>query len=59
MTKSRNAMGLMALATIVLSILKSNGIIEWEWIWVLAPVWIFFLLVNIKIVMLFLKEIKR
>ena len=59
MTKSRNAMGLMALATIVLSILKSKGIIEWEWIWVLAPVWIFFLLVNIKIVMLFIKEIKR
>lgn len=59
MTKSRNAMGLMALATIVLSLLKSKGIIDWEWIWVLAPVWIFFLLVNVKIVMLFIKEMKK
>ena len=59
MTKSRNFLGLMALATIVLGLLKSKGIIDWEWIWVLSPVWIFFLIINVKLVMIFIKEMKK
>ncbi|MBQ7895089.1 MAG: hypothetical protein IJ364_00855 [Oscillospiraceae bacterium] len=59
MTKSRNFLGLMALATIVLGLLKSKGIIAWDWIWVLSPVWIFFLIVNVKLVLLFIKEMKK
>ena len=59
MTKSRNFLGLMALATIVLGLLKSKGIIEWEWIWVLSPVWIFFLIINVKLVMIFIEEMRK
>lgn len=59
MTRSRNFLGLMALAAIVLGLLKSKGIIDWEWIWVLSPVLIFFLLVNVKLIIIFIKEMKK
>jgi sterol desaturase/sphingolipid hydroxylase (fatty acid hydroxylase superfamily) len=29
----------MVLSTIVLIVLKSLGIISWNWIWVFAPIW--------------------
>lgn len=35
-----NGFGLDIVLTIVFVILKLVGVIDWKWIWVLAPLWI-------------------
>lgn len=32
--------GLTSLLTIVFIVLKLTGVIDWSWVWVLAPLWI-------------------
>lgn len=33
-------MGIGPLLTIIFMILKLTGYIEWDWIWILSPIWI-------------------
>lgn len=35
-----NGFGLDVILTIIFVILKLVGVIDWKWIWVLAPLWI-------------------
>lgn len=39
-SSSSGGIGFFGLLTIVFIVLKLLGIIDWEWIWVLAPIWI-------------------
>lgn len=39
-TTSRGGMGLGTVLTIIFIILKLTGVINWAWVWVLAPAWI-------------------
>jgi hypothetical protein len=36
--------GFAGLLTIVFIVLKLTGVIAWSWLWVLAPIWIGFIL---------------
>lgn len=35
-----NGVGFAGLLTIVFIVLKLCGVIDWSWVWVLAPIWI-------------------
>lgn len=39
-TVNKNGIGFCGLLTIAFIILKLCGVIDWSWIWVLAPLWI-------------------
>lgn len=39
-TTVNNGVGFTGLLTIVFIVLKLVGIIQWSWVWVLAPIWI-------------------
>lgn len=41
---SISSLGLASVLTIVFIVLKLVGVIDWKWIWVLAPLWIDFIL---------------
>lgn len=38
-SSSSGGIGFFGLLTVVLIVLKLLGVIEWAWIWVLAPCW--------------------
>lgn len=42
---SQSGGGFSGLLTIVFIVLKLTGVIEWSWLWVLAPLWVGLLLV--------------
>ena len=52
-SSASSGIGFIGLLTIVFITLKLTGVIAWPWIWVLAPLWIGFLL-SFGIVLLFL-----
>ena len=37
---SSGGLGLASVLTVVFVVLKLVGVIDWKWIWVLAPLWI-------------------
>lgn len=45
--------GFCGLLTIAFIVLKLVGIINWSWVWVLAPIWIPILIVLIVLFVLF------
>lgn len=47
---SRGGLGLASVLTIVFVVLKLVGVIDWKWIWVLAPLWIDVLLTILVLV---------
>ena len=47
---SRGGLGLASVLTIVFVVLKLVGVINWSWIWVLAPLWIDLILVVLVVV---------
>ena len=46
--------GLVELLTILFVALKLTGQIDWSWLWVLSPIWIFFSPILIWVVILIL-----
>ena len=42
--------GFCGLLTIVFIVLKLTGVINWSWVWVLAPIWIDLILVVILLI---------
>lgn len=53
-TVRNGGIGFFGLLTLVFIVLKLTGVISWSWVWVLAPLWISFLIsITIVIVMLF------
>lgn len=49
-----STIGLGPLLTIVFIVLKLTKVIDWSWVWVLAPAWISLLLVVIIVVVVIL-----
>lgn len=39
-TYNKNGVGFCGLLTIAFIVLKLCGVINWSWVWVLAPLWI-------------------
>lgn len=39
-TTNKNGVGFFGLLTIAFIVLKLCGVINWSWIWILAPLWI-------------------
>lgn len=35
-----SGLGLFSVLTIVFIVLKLTGLIDWDWLWVLSPLWI-------------------
>lgn len=55
-----DGIGFLGALTLIFIILKLCGIINWSWIWVLAPSWIpIFLAIAIIIVAIFIGIIKK
>lgn len=50
--KSRSGIGFCGLLSIAFIILKLTHVIEWSWLWVLAPLWISFTLAVVLAVIL-------
>ena len=51
-TKPRSGIGFCGLLSIAFIILKLTHVIEWSWLWVLAPLWISFTLAVVLAVIL-------
>lgn len=47
------------LLTVAFIVLKLCGIINWSWVWVLAPIWISAIIVVIILIVLFVTEKKN
>ena len=47
---SSGGLGLASVLTIIFVVLKLVGVIDWKWIWVLAPLWIDIILTVLIIV---------
>ncbi len=47
-------MGFLSVLTLILVVLKLTGLIDWPWIWVLSPVWIFglFLIIVFAVILI-------
>ena len=60
-TVNKNGVGFGGLLTIAFIVLKLCGVIDWAWVWVLAPLWISFALslLIILIVLLVAFIVKR
>lgn len=50
---SYGGIGFFGLLTIVFIVLKLCGVINWSWLWVLAPLWMSWLAVLIILVVVF------
>ena len=37
----QGGLGIVSVLTIIFIVLKLLGVIQWSWIWVLSPIWIF------------------
>ena len=52
-SKSNGGIGFCGLLTIVFIVLKLVGVIEWSWLWVLAPLWGSFAIFAVATIVLF------
>ncbi len=51
-TSSSGGVGFVGLLTILFIGLKLTGVIDWDWLWVLSPIWISFLIAVIVIILM-------
>lgn len=60
MNKSSNSggvsIGFTGLLTIVFIVLKLIGVIDWNWLWVLAPIWIDLAVIVVCVIIILLAE---
>lgn len=53
-SSNRGGIGFLGALTITFIVLKLTGVIDWSWLWVLAPTWIPFALAMLILASLFL-----
>lgn len=60
-TTTRGGMGLCGVLTTIFVVLKLIGVIDWPWVWVLAPFWISLILgvIGIIIAIIFIISVFR
>ena len=57
---SSNGIGVLGLLGVAFVVLKLTGVIDWPWIWVIAPFWgLFAIVLIVLIVLLFVVTIDR
>ena len=56
---SSKGVGFFGLLTIVFIVLKLTKVIDWSWVWVLAPLWISIILLLIFSVIVAVIEVKK
>ena len=56
---SSGGVSFAGLLTVAFIVLKLCGIINWSWVWVLAPIWISAIIVVIILIVLFIVEKKN
>lgn len=63
MSKNENnnggGIGLLGLLQVAFIVLKLCGVINWSWVWVLAPLWIPIVLALVIVVVLLIVEASR
>lgn len=52
-SSSSGGIGFVGLLTIVFIVLKLTGVIDWSWVWVLAPLWIGFVVGLVILLLVF------
>ena len=58
-TNNYNGIGFLGLLTIVFIALKLTHVINWSWVWVLAPLWGEIVLVIIILILYILVNLRR
>lgn len=53
MNNKNNSLGFASILTLIFIVLKLCKIINWSWIWVLSPIWIFVLLLILLFYIIF------
>lgn len=49
-SKSSSGIGFGGVLTIVFIVLKLTGVISWKWVWVLAPLWISWIVYAVAVI---------
>ena len=57
-TPSTGGIGFTGLLTVAFVVLKLCGVIDWEWVWVLCPLWINFIIVMAMMVAVAIVSLK-
>lgn len=50
MENNRGGIGFLGVLTIVFIVLKLTKVIDWSWVWVLSPIWIYIIVVGILVI---------
>ena len=54
--KTSSGLGLLDVLAVVFIVLKLLGVITWSWVWVLSPIWIQLVIVEIVFIVILIKD---
>ena len=54
--KTSIGLGLLDVLAVIFSVLKLLGVITWSWVWVLSPIWIQLVIVEIVFIVILIKD---
>ena len=54
--KTSIGLGLLAVLAVIFIVLKLLGVITWSWVWVLSPIWIQLVIVEIVFIVILIKD---
>ena len=55
----RNGVTFIDLLGLAFIVLKLTGVIDWPWVWVTAPLWIYTLIISIVLIIIYIVNKKR
>ena len=54
--KTSSGLGLLDVLVVIFIVLKLLGVITWSWVWVLSPIWIQLVIVEIVFIVILIKD---
>lgn len=54
--KTSSGLGLLDVLAVIFIVLKLLGVITWSWVWVLSPIWIQLVIVEIVFIVILIKD---
>ena len=54
--KTSSGLGLLDVLAVIFIVLKLLGVITWNWVWVLSPIWIQLVIVAIVFIVILVKD---
>lgn len=54
--KTSSGLGLLDVLAVIFIVLKLLGVITWNWVWVLSPIWIQLVIVAIVFIVILIKD---